>query len=131
AYGPRAGHVIDWIDALAERLDRRFMVRLVKGAYWDAEIKRAQVLGLDGFPVFTHKAATDVSYAANARKLLEKRDRLYPQFATHNAHTVATVLHLAKELGADTEEFEFQRLHGMGERLHQILTDEAGTRTRI
>ena len=87
AYGPRAGSVIDWLDALAEQLDRRIMVRLVKGAYWDAEIKRAQVLGLDGFPVFTRKAATDVSYIANARKLLEKRERIYPQFATHNAHT--------------------------------------------
>ncbi len=74
AYGPRAGHVIDWLAALAEQYDRKIMVRLVKGAYWDAEIKRAQVLGLDGFPVFTRKAATDVSYIANARKLLEKRD---------------------------------------------------------
>ncbi len=131
AYGPRAGTVIDWVAALAEKLDRRVMIRLVKGAYWDAEIKRAQVLGLDGFPVFTRKAATDVSYIANARKLLEKRDRIYPQFATHNAHTVAAVLHLAKELGADTTQFEFQRLHGMGERLHQILRDEHGTKTRI
>ncbi|MEO7223321.1 MAG: proline dehydrogenase family protein, partial [Devosia sp.] len=131
AYGPRAGFVIDWVAALAEKLDRRVMIRLVKGAYWDAEIKRAQVLGLDGFPVFTKKAATDVSYIANARKLIEKRDRIYPQFATHNAHTVAAVLHLAKELGADNAQFEFQRLHGMGERLHQILRDEHGTKTRI
>jgi RHH-type proline utilization regulon transcriptional repressor/proline dehydrogenase/delta 1-pyrroline-5-carboxylate dehydrogenase len=131
AYGPRAGYVIDWVAELAEKLDRRVMIRLVKGAYWDAEIKRAQVLGLDGFPVFTQKAATDVSYVANARKLLEKRARIYPQFATHNAHTVASVLHLAKELGADTTQFEFQRLHGMGERLHQILKDEHGTKTRI
>ena len=131
AYGPRAGYVIDWVAELAERLDRRVMIRLVKGAYWDAEIKRAQVLGLDGFPVFTAKAATDVSYVANARKLLEKRNRIYPQFATHNAHTVATVLYLAKQLGATTTEFEFQRLHGMGERLHQILADEHGTKTRI
>ncbi|HHY51307.1 MAG TPA: bifunctional proline dehydrogenase/L-glutamate gamma-semialdehyde dehydrogenase, partial [Alphaproteobacteria bacterium] len=131
AYAPRAGAVIDWVEALAERLDRRLMVRLVKGAYWDAEIKRAQVLGLDGFPVFTSKAATDVSYIANARRLLEKRARIYPQFATHNAHTAAAVLHLADALGASKSEFEFQRLHGMGERLHQILRDEAGTRTRI
>jgi RHH-type proline utilization regulon transcriptional repressor/proline dehydrogenase/delta 1-pyrroline-5-carboxylate dehydrogenase len=131
AYGPRAVYVIDWVDALAEHLDRRLMVRLVKGAYWDAEIKRAQVLGLDGFPVFTQKAATDVSYIANARKLLEKRARIYPQFATHNAHTVAAVLHHARELGADKSTFEFQRLHGMGERLHQILAQEAGTKTRI
>jgi RHH-type transcriptional regulator, proline utilization regulon repressor / proline dehydrogenase / delta 1-pyrroline-5-carboxylate dehydrogenase len=131
AYAPRAGAVIDWIEALAESLDRRIMVRLVKGAYWDAEIKRAQVLGLDGFPVFTGKAATDVSFIANARKLLVKRAWLYPQFATHNAHTVAAVLHLARELGAGNEEFEFQRLHGMGERLHEILREEAGTQTRI
>ena len=131
AYGPRAGAVIDWVEKLAELLDRRVMVRLVKGAYWDAEIKRAQVLGLDGFPVFTRKAATDVSYIANARKLLEKRERIYPQFATHNAHTVAAVLHLAEELGASKDSFEFQRLHGMGEKLHAILKQEAGTRTRI
>ena len=131
AYGQRASHVIDWVEALATSLDRKVMVRLVKGAYWDAEIKRAQVLGLDGFPVFTRKAATDVSYIANARRLLSKRDRIYPQFATHNAHTVAAVLHLAGELGAGTTEYEFQRLHGMGERLHDILKDEAGTKTRI
>ena len=131
AYGPRASHVIDWAAATAERLHRRLMIRLVKGAYWDAEIKRAQVQGLDGFPVFTRKAATDVSYIANARKLLALRDRIYPQFATHNAHTTAAVLHLARELGADPAQFEFQRLHGMGERLHQILSDEHGTRTRI
>src|SRR5690606_35263865 len=131
AYGPRAGAVIDWVSKLAELLDRRVMVRLVKGAYWDAEIKRAQVLGLDGFPVFTRKAATDVSYIANARRLLEMRERIYPQFATHNAHTVAAVLHLAEQLGASKDAFEFQRLHGMGEKLHAILKDESGTRTRI
>jgi RHH-type proline utilization regulon transcriptional repressor/proline dehydrogenase/delta 1-pyrroline-5-carboxylate dehydrogenase len=131
AYGPRATFVIDWLAALAEKLDRRLMVRLVKGAYWDAEVKRAQVLGLDGFEVFTSKAATDVSYIANARRLLERRDRLYPQFATHNAHTAAAVLHLADALGADETTFELQRLHGMGERLHEILHTERGTRTRI
>ncbi|HEV7276659.1 MAG TPA: bifunctional proline dehydrogenase/L-glutamate gamma-semialdehyde dehydrogenase PutA [Devosiaceae bacterium] len=131
AYGQRAAPVIDWIGALARSLDRKVMVRLVKGAYWDTEIKRAQVLGLEGFPVFTRKAATDVSFIANARKLLESRDCIYPQFATHNAHSVAAVLHLATELGADTGDFEFQRLHGMGERLHEILAAEAGTRTRI
>src|SRR5690606_34758456 len=95
------------------------------------EIKRAQVLGLDGFPVFTRKAATDVSFIANARKLLANRDCIYPQFATHNAHSVAGVLHLAAEMGADSSDYEFQRLHGMGERLHEILATEAGTRTRI
>jgi RHH-type proline utilization regulon transcriptional repressor/proline dehydrogenase/delta 1-pyrroline-5-carboxylate dehydrogenase len=131
AYGQRASHVIDWVEALAASLDRRVMVRLVKGAYWDSEIKRAQVLGLEGFPVFTRKAATDVSYIANARRLLSRRERIYPQFATHNAHTTAAVLHIADQLGAETTEFEFQRLHGMGERLHDILKDEAGTKTRI
>jgi RHH-type proline utilization regulon transcriptional repressor/proline dehydrogenase/delta 1-pyrroline-5-carboxylate dehydrogenase len=131
AYGPRAGYVIDWVEALAEQLDRKVMVRLVKGAYWDAEIKRAQVLGLDGFPVFARKAATDISYIANARKLLSKRARIYPQFATHNAHSVSAVLHLADAMGVRKDEFEFQRLHGMGERLHQMLRNEAGTKTRI
>ena len=103
AYGPRASHAIDWLNALAEKLDRRIMVRLVKGAYWDTEIKRAQVMGLDGFPVFTRKPNTDVSYIACARKLLDASPRIYPQFATHNAHTVAAILHMAK---GRTEEFE-------------------------
>ena len=117
AYGPRAGRVIDTLYDMAQRHDRRIMVRLVKGAYWDTEIKRAQVEGVDGFPVFTQKAATDVSYIANARKLLDMTDRIYPQFATHNAQTVAAVLHMAD----DPESFEFQRLHGMGETLHNIV----------
>ncbi len=91
AYGKRSGAVIDWLHALARRLDRRIMVRLVKGAYWDAEIKRAQVEGLADFPVFTEKSATDISWIANARSLLEMTDLLYPQFATHNAHSVAAV----------------------------------------
>ncbi|PWE33302.1 bifunctional proline dehydrogenase/L-glutamate gamma-semialdehyde dehydrogenase [Maritimibacter sp. 55A14] len=128
AYGPRAGHVLDWLYALAGKLDRKIMVRLVKGAYWDTEVKRAQVLGLDGFPVFSRKASTDVSYIANARKLLRMTDRIYPQFATHNAHTVAAIL----EMGSDRRDaFEFQRLHGMGERLHDIVLAEEKTRCRI
>ena len=127
AYGQRASHVIDLLHALATRLDRRIMVRLVKGAYWDTEIKRAQVEGIDGFPVFTSKAATDISYIANARKLLAMTDRIYPQFATHNAHTVAAILDMAD----DTESFEFQRLHGMGEALHNIVMQAEGTRCRI
>ncbi|MGV3490432.1 MAG: bifunctional proline dehydrogenase/L-glutamate gamma-semialdehyde dehydrogenase PutA [Devosia sp.] len=131
AYGQRASHVIDWLEALAEKLDRRIMVRLVKGAYWDSEIKRAQVLGLPGFPVFARKAATDISYISNAKRLLSKTGRIYPQFATHNAHTVAAVLHLARTLGVSNDAFEFQRLHGMGERLHQILRTAHATRTRI
>ncbi|PJK29810.1 bifunctional proline dehydrogenase/L-glutamate gamma-semialdehyde dehydrogenase PutA [Minwuia thermotolerans] len=128
AYGQRAGPVLDWLHALAEKLDRRIMVRLVKGAYWDTEIKRAQVMGLDGFPVFTRKINTDISYIANARKLLEMRGRIYPQFATHNAHTAAAVLHMA---GDRMEGFEFQRLHGMGEALHEAIRKKDGTRCRI
>ncbi len=131
AYGRRAGAVIDWLHGLAARLDRRIMVRLVKGAYWDGEVKRAQVLGLTSFPVFTRKQATDASYLANARKLLGLTERIYPQFATHNAHTVAAVLDMARVMGCDLRAFEFQRLHGMGERLHDIVHSEAGTRCRI
>ena len=128
AYGPRAAPVIDWLNDLAERLDRKIMVRLVKGAYWDTEVKRAQVFGLEGFPVFTKKSNTDVSYIACARKLLSMRDRIYPQFATHNAHTVSAVLEMA---GNDRDGFEFQRLHGMGEVLHDAVLKAEGTRCRI
>ena len=127
AYGRRAGAVIDWLHALATKLDRKIMVRLVKGAYWDAEVKRAQVLGLRSFPVFTRKQSTDVSYIANARKLLGLTDRIYPQFATHNAHTVAAIL----EMASDKNAFEFQRLHGMGDRLHDIVLTDHKTRCRI
>ena len=119
AYGRCAGPVVDWLYALARYLGRRIMVRLVKGAYWDGEIKRAQVLGLDGFPVFTRKANTDVSYLACVRKLLSMTDRLYPQFATHNAHSVAAILDMAENTAA----FEFQRLHGMGEALHDAVQE--------
>ena len=127
AYGQRAGLVLDWLHDLAERLDRRLMVRLVKGAYWDTEIKAAQVAGVDGFPVFTSKPATDISYLANARKLLGMTDRIYPQFATHNAHTVEAIL----DMGNDRDAFEFQRLHGMGETLHEIVKAKSGARCRI
>ncbi|WP_116132619.1 bifunctional proline dehydrogenase/L-glutamate gamma-semialdehyde dehydrogenase PutA [Tropicimonas sp. IMCC34043] len=127
AYGPRAAATIDWLVALAHRLGRRFTVRLVKGAYWDAEIKRAQVMGLDGFPVFTRKSMTDASYISCARQLLLASDAIYPQFATHNAHSAAAILHMAPSVAA----FEFQRLHGMGERLHQIVMDQNRTRCRI
>src|SRR4029077_19188946 len=95
AYQKRAGDVIDYIDNLARALNRRLMVRLVKGAYWDTEIKRAQERGLDGYPVFTRKAMTDLTYDDCARKRLGLRPRIFPQFATHNALTVATVLELA------------------------------------
>lgn len=127
AYNRRAGPVIDWLHHLAGRHGRRMMVRLVKGAYWDSEIKQAQERGVPDFPVFTRKAATDTSYLACARKLLDRRDRLYPQFATHNAHTVTAVLAMA----GDRESFEFQRLHGMGESLHELVREEEGTRCRI
>ena len=127
AYGPRAVFVIDWLHALADQLDRGVMVRLVKGAYWDTEIKRAQVLGLDGFPVFTRKCNTDLSYLACARKLLAMTDRIYPQFATHNAHTTAAILDMA----SNDAPFEFQRLHGMGDALHEEIRKAEGTRCRI
>ena len=129
AYGRRAGDVIDGLYEMAVRYDRRIMVRLVKGAYWDTEIKQTQVDGLEDFPVFTQKAATDIAYLANARKLLGLTDRIYPQFATHNAHSVAAVLRMASGLG--TSDFEFQRLHGMGEALHDIVHREMKTRCRI
>ncbi|MCS3446993.1 MULTISPECIES: bifunctional proline dehydrogenase/L-glutamate gamma-semialdehyde dehydrogenase PutA [Bradyrhizobium] len=120
AYQKRAADVIDYVDALTRALDRRMMVRLVKGAYWDTEIKRAQERGLDGYPVFTRKAMTDLNYVACARKLLALRPRLFPQFATHNALTVATIL----ELADDPSSFEFQRLHGMGEALYAQLGED-------
>src|SRR6202012_4989665 len=118
AYQKRAGDVIDYIDALAQALNRRMMVRLVKGAYWDTEIKRAQERDLKGFPVFSRKAMTDLNYVACARQLLASRPRIFPQFATHNALTVATVLELA---GGDAG-FGFQRMDGMGEALYAQLS---------
>src|SRR5690554_1671742 len=129
AFAKRASQTLDWLYALADKLDRRIMVRLVKGAYWDAEIKRAQVMGLSGFPVFTRKACSDVSYISCARQLLGMTDRIYPQFATHNAHSVAAVLELARDLGRD--QFEFQRLHGMGESLHDEVLEESKVPCRI
>jgi RHH-type proline utilization regulon transcriptional repressor/proline dehydrogenase/delta 1-pyrroline-5-carboxylate dehydrogenase len=114
-YLKRSGAVVDYLADMAEGHGRRLMVRLVKGAYWDSEIKHAQELGFDGYPVFTRKVSTDVSYLAAARKLMAVPRAFYPQFATHNAHSLATVLELAGE-GRD---FEFQRLHGMGEVLYR------------
>ncbi len=127
AYGPRAFYVLDWCYAAAQKLDRKIMIRLVKGAYWDTEIKLSQVEGLPGYPVFTRKSATDVSYMACAKKLLNMTDRIYPQFATHNAHTVMSILELAE----DIDSFEFQRLHGMGEALHGLAKDKYNSRCRI
>ncbi|KQU50023.1 integrase [Bosea sp. Leaf344] len=123
AYQKRASAVIDHIAALAEHHGRRMMVRLVKGAYWDTELKRAQERGLADYPVFTRKAMTDLNYEACARQLLGLRPRIIPQFATHNALTVATVA----EMAGDAENFEFQRLHGMGEALYEkLLSENAG-----
>lgn len=122
AYQKRGQKVIEYIDALCLHLGRKMMVRLVKGAYWDTEVKVAQERGLADYPVFTRKAATDVSYLACARLMLDARARIYPQFATHNALTVAMILELA---GEERSGFEFQRLHGMGEPLYERLAKDA------
>jgi len=120
AYGRRAPLVLEWVAQLARETGRRMTVRLVKGAYWDSEIKRAQERGLASFPVYTSKAATDASYLEGVRRLFSAREVIYPQFATHNAYTVAAVLALAPA-GAG---FEFQRLHGMGEALYAAARAE-------
>jgi RHH-type transcriptional regulator, proline utilization regulon repressor / proline dehydrogenase / delta 1-pyrroline-5-carboxylate dehydrogenase len=122
AYQKRARAVIAWLDALATRVNRRFMVRLVKGAYWDTEIKRAQERGLDDFPVFSRKAMTDLNYVACAKAMLDARPRIFPQFATHNALTVAMI----RAIAGDDQGYEFQRLHGMGEAIYAALRDENG-----
>lgn len=118
AYGRRAYPVLEWLADLANKSGRRLPVRLVKGAYWDTEIKLAQEMGLESYPVFTRKVSTDVSYLACARLMLSKPEAFYPQFATHNAHSLAAILSMAKQ-GA---EYEFQRLHGMGEALYDEVT---------
>lgn len=121
AYQKRAEAVIDHVYDLAQHAGRRMVVRLVKGAYWDTEIKRAQERGLDDYPLFTRKAMTDLNYTACARKLLDMRPLIFPQFATHNALSVATVA----ELAGNGDDFEFQRLHGMGDALYaQLHTDK-------
>jgi RHH-type transcriptional regulator, proline utilization regulon repressor / proline dehydrogenase / delta 1-pyrroline-5-carboxylate dehydrogenase len=120
AYQKRAGAVIDWMTDVAKTLNRQLMIRLVKGAYWDTEIKRAQERGLLDYPVFTRKAMTDLCYLDCVRKLLARRPQLYPQFATHNALTVACVI----EDAGGTAGYEFQRLHGMGEALYEALLDD-------
>ncbi|MGH6949548.1 MAG: bifunctional proline dehydrogenase/L-glutamate gamma-semialdehyde dehydrogenase PutA, partial [Vitreimonas sp.] len=121
AYGKRARPVVAWAEALGASTKRRMMVRLVKGAYWDSEIKRAQVEGLRDYPLFTRKAATDVSYLACARDMLASA-HIFPAFAGHNALTVATLI----EFAGARRDFEFQRLHGMGEGLHERLVREEG-----
>lgn len=122
AYQKRAPDVIRRLIATARDAGRRLNVRLVKGAYWDSEIKRAQERGMPGYPVYTRKQNTDVAYLACASLLLEAGDVIYPQFATHNAHTVASILHMAR---IRSRPFEFQRLHGMGEELYAAVTDPA------
>ncbi len=119
SYQRRASDVLRFLAQMAKDEGRRIPVRLVKGAYWDSEIKRGQEQGLDSYPVFTRKVHTDVSYLACARILLDAPNELYPQFATHNAHTLASVLHFA----GDRQDFEFQRLHGMGEELYAEVID--------
>jgi RHH-type proline utilization regulon transcriptional repressor/proline dehydrogenase/delta 1-pyrroline-5-carboxylate dehydrogenase len=119
AYQKRCPFVVDFLVDLARRSGRRLMVRLVKGAYWDSEIKRAQVDGLDGYPVYTRKAYTDIAYLACARRLLAAPDEIYPQFATHNAHTLAAIHELAVPDAFTPGQYEFQCLHGMGEPLYE------------
>ncbi|SUD67113.1 trifunctional transcriptional regulator/proline dehydrogenase/pyrroline-5-carboxylate dehydrogenase [Pseudomonas putida] len=118
AYQKRCPYVIDYVIDLAKRSRHRLMIRLVKGAYWDSEIKRAQVEGLEGYPVYTRKVYTDVSYVACARKLLAVPEAIYPQFATHNAHTLSAIYHIAGQ-NYYPGQYEFQCLHGMGEPLYE------------
>jgi RHH-type proline utilization regulon transcriptional repressor/proline dehydrogenase/delta 1-pyrroline-5-carboxylate dehydrogenase len=128
AYQKRAIFVVDWLRELTLKAGRKMMVRLVKGAYWDSEIKNAQKDGHQHFPVFTRKSSTDVSYHACANKLLDYRDTMYPQFATHNAYTAATIVELA---GDDKEGFEFQCLHGMGDSLYDQIVKNENIQCRI
>ncbi|HEY7765442.1 MAG TPA: bifunctional proline dehydrogenase/L-glutamate gamma-semialdehyde dehydrogenase PutA, partial [Aestuariivirgaceae bacterium] len=122
AYGRRAFPVLEWLAALGRETGRVVPVRLVKGAYWDTEIKRAQEGGFEAYPVFTRKMSTDVSYLACAKYMLAHRDVLYPQFATHNAHTLASVFVMA----GNDKRFEFQRLHGMGQQLYANVIGREG-----
>ncbi|MFZ1386575.1 MAG: bifunctional proline dehydrogenase/L-glutamate gamma-semialdehyde dehydrogenase PutA [Thiolinea sp.] len=128
AYAKHCLPVLEWVASLATSLNRKLAVRLVKGAYWDAEIKQSQVLGLPAYPVFTRKVSTDVSYLAGARFLLSHRAQIYPQFATHNAQTISAILEIA---GKDKSGFEFQRLHGMGEALHDLVHEQTKQPVRI
>ena len=132
AYGKRCIFVVDWLVDLARRARRRLMIRLVKGAYWDSEIKRAQIDGQDEFPVFTRKVHTDVSFLACARKLLAAPDAIYPQFATHNAQTLASIVTMAGP-NFYRGQYEFQCLHGMGEPLYEEVVgrDKLGRPCRV
>ncbi len=126
AYQKRCPAVIEVLIDLARRSGHRLMVRLVKGAYWDSEIKRAQLDGMDDYPVYTRKAHTDVAYLACARQLLAAPDAVYPQFATHNAHTLAAIYHLADPARYHPAQYEFQCLHGMGEPLYEQVVGPQG-----
>lgn len=128
AYQKRAIFVIEWLREITTRVNKKMMVRLVKGAYWDTEIKHTQQGGHEDFPVFTRKASTDVSYHACANRLLAYRDSIYPQFATHNAYTASVIIELA---GDDKEGFEFQCLHGMGDTLYDQIVTEEGIQCRV
>ena len=127
AFQKRGLAVIEWLEALAQKVGRRLAVRLVKGAYWDTEVKRSQEQGLGGYPVFTRKANTDVAFLACARRLIARRDVFYPMLATHNAHTVAQVRAYAQ----DDAGYEFQRLHGMGEALYEVVKQELPIPCRV
>jgi RHH-type proline utilization regulon transcriptional repressor/proline dehydrogenase/delta 1-pyrroline-5-carboxylate dehydrogenase len=127
AYGKRALDVIDWVAAVAEQYGRRMTARLVKGAYWDSEIKRAQERGLDGYPVYTRKVTTDVSYLACVGRLFKHSNLIYPQFATHNAHSIAAVLQMAPP----NANYEFQRLHGMGRLLYAEAARQVANFPRV
>src|SRR6478736_3068503 len=128
AYQTRARSVIDAVAEIARRHGLRFMVRLVKGAYWDGEIKRSQEGGLAGYPVYTHKEHTDISYLACAQGLIAHADVIFPQFATHNAGTIAAILQMARAKGAA---FEMQRLHGMGEGVYREVMKDATVACRV
>ncbi|MFK8013091.1 MAG: bifunctional proline dehydrogenase/L-glutamate gamma-semialdehyde dehydrogenase PutA [Marinicellaceae bacterium] len=122
AFSKRANGLIDYLNNLVEKHNKKIPLRLVKGAYWDTEIKRAQEQGLEDYPVFTRKVNTDISYLACAQKLLNNRDKFYPQFATHNANTVAAI----RIMAGDNLGYEFQRLHGMGQSLHEQTIQKDG-----
>ncbi|MCF7203302.1 bifunctional proline dehydrogenase/L-glutamate gamma-semialdehyde dehydrogenase PutA [Pseudomonas oligotrophica] len=132
AYSKRCLPVLVWLTLLGRELGARIPLRLVKGAYWDSEIKQCQVQGLDGYPVYTRKEGTDTSYLACARYLLSEHTRgvIYPQFASHNAHTVSCILDMVEQLG-EPREFEFQRLHGMGDALYDTVLEQYRQNVRI
>ena len=128
AYQTRAIHVIDYLCELSQSVGRKLMVRLVKGAYWDSEIKHSQQLGVDHYPVFTRKSSTDASYHACANQLLAHRDTIFPQFATHNAYTASVII---EACGGRKDDFEFQCLHGMGDSLYDQVVAEEQIQCRV